>query len=71
MLGGVKVGSGPWKVTWEDVTDDELWQDGYDTGHADGAAGWPNMLDVLGRPLADVIPLRGRKSDAMISERNE
>jgi hypothetical protein len=44
----------------DDVTEDEFWRDGYDTGHEDGAAGWPNMLDVLGRPMAEVIPLRPR-----------
>jgi hypothetical protein len=28
------------------------------TGHEHGVAGLPNMLDVLGRPIADVIDLR-------------
>lgn len=51
----------PSGVTVEDVTDDEFWRDGYDTGHEHGVAGLPNMLDVLGRPIADVIPLRPRK----------
>lgn len=45
-------------TTVEDVTKEEFWQDGYNTGHADGLAGEPNMLDVLGRPIADVIDMR-------------
>lgn len=40
-----------------DVTEDEFWRDGYDTGHEHGSEGMPNMLDVRGRPMADVIPL--------------
>lgn len=61
---------GSWMVAWEDVTDDEFWRDGYDTGHEHGAAGLPNMLDVRGRPMAEVIPLRRRDSEPQISEGN-
>jgi hypothetical protein len=45
-------------TTVEDVTDDELWRDGYDAGHEHGSAGLPNMLDVRGRPMAEVIDMR-------------
>lgn len=45
-------------VTIREISEEEWWQDGYDTGHAHGAAGLPNMLDVRGRTVADVIPIR-------------
>lgn len=51
---------GSYMVAWEDVTEDEFWRDGYDTGYEHGSEGLPNMLDVLGRPMAEVIPLRPR-----------
>lgn len=39
------------------ITEEEFWQDGYDTGHRHGLIGLPNTLDVLGRRMAEVIPL--------------
>lgn len=49
---------GPWRITIQDITEDEWYGEGYDTGYEHGSAGLPNMLDVLGRRVAEVITLR-------------
>ena len=50
-----------WVAVWS-ATEDDDWIDGYDTGHEHGSAGMPNMLDVRGRRMAEVIPLRPEPS---------